>query len=340
MSGNEPRGKFTRLGMRHIALFAVSLLAITSCTSNEESGQEEQAEAARPAGTQINNCGVELELDSPPERVFTVKSSTLEMLLALGLEDRVVGSAYLDGPVPEELTPSGWTPNVVSDEIPSREVLLSHDPDFVLAGWESNVSADGIGERDELAELGIDSYVLPPACEFDNEVEQSVTFEDIFAMFEEVGVLFDVEQEVEELVANQQQTLEDIEQPADEVDVLWYSSGSDAPFVAGAAGTPHMIMEAAGVNNVLDDVARTWFSISWEGFVSEDPDFIVLVDAPWNTAEDKRERIESHPAASRLDAVEAGNYIEIPFAATEAGIRNVDAASMVADAVAESQADQ
>lgn len=318
-------------------MFAVALLALTGCTGTAES---EQDEAAEPASTQITNCGVELEFDAPPERVFTVKSSTLEMLLALDLEDKVVGSAYLDGPVPDDLAPEGWSPNVVSDQIPSREVFLSNEPDFVLAGWESNVSADGIGERDELAELGIDSYVLPPACEFDDEVEQTVTFDDIFAMFEEVGVIFDAEQAVEELVADQQQTLDDIEQPADDVEVLWYSSGSDAPFVAGAAGAPQMIMEAAGVNNVLDDVARTWFSISWEGFVSEDPDFIVLVDAPWNTAEDKRERLESHPAASRLDAVEAENYIEIPFAATEAGIRNVDAATMVADAVAEAQAGQ
>ena len=339
MLGRYTRGKFTSRGTKGFALFTIVLLALTACTGGAETEQEKAAGTA-PASTNLSNCGVDLEIDGPPERVFTVKSSTLEMLLALGQEDKVVGSAYLDGPVPDELAPEGWSPNVVSDQIPSREVFLSHDPDFVLAGWESNVSADGIGERDELADLGIESYVLPPACEFDDEVEQTVTFDDIFAMFDEVGAIFDVEQEVEELKADQQRTLDNIEQPTEDVDVLWYSSGSDAPFVAGAAGTPQMIMEAAGVNNLLDDVARTWFSISWEGFVSEDPDFIVLVDAPWNTAEDKRERLESHPAASRLDAVQDEKYIEVPFAATEAGIRNVDAATMVADAVAEAQASQ
>ena len=321
------------------ATLAASLLILTGCTQAPES-ESDSAQGTEASSKTISNCGVELALAEPPERVFTVKSSTLEMLLALGLEDKVVGSSYLDGPVPDELAPEGWSPNVVSDQIPSREVFLSHDPDFVLAGWESNVSADGIGEREELADLGIESYVLPPACEFDDEVEQTVTFDDIFAMFDEVGVIFEVEQEVEELKADQQQTLDEIEQPTEDIDVLWYSSGSDAPFVAGAAGTPQMIMEAAGVNNMLDDVARTWFSISWEGFVSEDPDFIVLVDAPWNTAEDKRERLESHPAASRLDAVQNEKYIEVPFAATEAGIRNVDAATVVANAVAEAQASQ
>lgn len=267
-----------------------------------------------------------------------MKSSTLELLLALGVEDSVVGSAYLDGPVPDELMPEDWSTNIVSDEIPSREVFLSLEPDFVLAGWESNFSADGIGERDQLADMGIEGYVLPPACEFDDDTDQQVVYEDVFSMIEELGEIFDVEQEAAQLVEDQQQELDEMVQPTDEVDVLWYSSGDDTPFVAGGAGTPQMIMEAAGVTNVLADVPRTWFSSSWEAFVAESPDFIVLVDAPWNTAKQKRERLESHPAASQLEAVQSENYIEVPFAATEAGIRNVDASSQVAEAVVDPQA--
>lgn len=321
-----------------MGLVVIPLLALTACTGPAET-ESSSTETAEAAGVHLTNCGVDISIEQPPQRVFTVKSSTLELLLSLGLEDTVIGSAFLDGPVPEELAPEGWEPTVVADQIPSREVFLNTEPDFVLAGWESNVSADGIGEREDLADLGITSYVLPPACEFDDEVEQTVTFDDIFAMIEEVGTIFDANEAAAELVADQQAQLEAIEPLTEDVDVLWYSSGNDAPFVAGAAGTPQMIMEAAGVTNVLDDVARTWFSISWEGFVTEDPDFIILVDAPWNSAADKRERLESHPAASKIDAVQEQRYIEIPFAATEAGVRNVAAAQLVADAVAEAQAE-
>ena len=342
MSKYNTRGIIQQRGLRLFAACVAPLLVLTGCTGAPETATDEVAatDRAEGSGSELSNCGVDLTIEQPPERVFTVKSSTLELLLALGLEDSVIGSAYLDGPVPDELAPEGWEPNVVADQIPSREVFLSTDPDFVLAGWESNVSADGIGERGQLADMGIQSYVLPPACEFDEDVEQTVTFNDIFGMIEEVGGIFAAEAQAAELIADQQQQLDDIAPLSEDVDVLWYSSGNEAPFVAGAAGTPQMIMEAAGVTNVLDDVARTWFSISWEGFVSEDPDFIVLVDAPWNSAEDKRERLESHPAASQIDAVQSQNYIEIPFAATEAGIRNVDAAMMVADAVRGVQAGQ
>src|SRR5699024_9698348 len=117
----------------------------------------------------------------------------------------------------------------------------------------------------------------------------------------------------------------------------WYSSGEDAPFVAGGVGTPQMIMEAAGVTNMLVEEPRTWFSMSWEAFVAESPDYIVLVDAPWNSGEQKRERLEAHPAASQMEAVTQESYIEVPFAATEAGVRNVDAVKIVAEAVADTQ---
>jgi iron complex transport system substrate-binding protein len=315
------------------------MLGLSACSGPTEA-EAEKAGSPDFADVTLTNCGVEVTVDRPPKRVFTIKSSTLELMLALGLEETVIGSAYLDGPVPEKLAPEGWEPNVVAEQIPSREIFLGTEPDFVLAGWESSVSADGIGEREELEELGIKSYVLPPACEFGDEVEQSVDFGDIFTMIEEVGGIFDAEAAAEEIIAEQQAQLDAIEPLKEVTDVLWYSSGDDTPFVAGAAGTPQMIMEAAGVTNVFEDVARTWFSIPWEGFVSEDPDFIVLVDAPWNSAEDKRERLESHPAASQLEAVQDKQYIEIPFATTEAGVRNIDAVELLANAVTEAQAEQ
>ncbi len=55
------------------------------------------------------------------------------------------------------------------------------------------------------------------------------------------------------------------------------------------------------------------------------PDVLVLVDAAWNTAEAKIERLESNPATAEMTAVREGRYLTIPFPATEAGVRNVDA---------------
>ena len=39
----------------------------------------------------LDNCGVTVTLPGSPQRVVTIKSTATEMLLALGLGDRIVG---------------------------------------------------------------------------------------------------------------------------------------------------------------------------------------------------------------------------------------------------------
>jgi iron complex transport system substrate-binding protein len=92
-----------------------------------------------------------------------------------------------------------------------------------------------------------------------------------------------------------------------------------------------MIMEAAGLENVVGDVQDSWTSLSWEAVVDANPDVIVLVDAAWNTAESKIDRLEANPATAALPAVQQGRYVVVDFPATEAGVRNVDAVASIVE---------
>lgn len=300
------------------------LAGLTACSPAAIPASEASAEPAV-----IENCGSELAVDPAPERVVTIKSTPLELMLALGLSDRVVGSAFLDGPVPDALAPAGWEPVILSDELPSREVLISASPDLVFAGWESNLSADGIGTRDDLERLGMRSYVPPPACDFGADEADALSFDAVFGMYTEVGRLFGVPDRAEQLVSEQRERLAAIDPLERQTTALWYSSGGDAPFVGGSTGAPNMIMEAAGLTNVVADEPQSWFSMPWEAFVASDPDVIVLVDAPWNSADEKRARLEAHPAARTMRAVQQRSYIVVDFATTEAGVRNIEAVESI-----------
>lgn len=312
-----------------LAVGALALLPGCSSLSPEAPAQV----TPRPASA-IDNCGFTVELDVPPERVVTVKSTPLELLLALGQSSRIVGSAMLDGPVPQGLAPTGWEPNVLADQLPSREVLLAAEPDFVIAGWESNLGQDGLGTRTELLGLGINTYVAPPACAFGSESSDPLEFDDVFDMISEVGAMFDASSEAESIISDQRSRLEAIPKNDGTLSALWFSSGEDAPFVGGGTGTPSMIMRAAGLTNVAEPEAQSWFSMPWESFVASDPDVIVLVDAPWNSAEKKRAVLEGHPAASSMRAVKEERFIVVDFATTEAGVRNIDAVESIANAAA------
>jgi iron complex transport system substrate-binding protein len=85
------------------------------------------------------------------------------------------------------------------------------------------------------------------------------------------------------------------------------------------------------MENIAADVDDTWTSLGWETIVERDPEVIILVDAQWNTAEDKIARLESNPATAGMQAVESGSYLRLPFAASEAGVRNAEAVADLAE---------
>ena len=150
-----------RLTHRISALVACSALVLTGCAT---AAPQPPAAPEPTQRSSLDNCGTVIDLaEGPPERVVTIKSTSTEMLLALGLGDRIVGTAFQDGPVPEKWAADAAGIPVLADKVPSQEVVLEAEPDFVYAGWESNFSADGAGTRPDLAALGIRSYVSPAA---------------------------------------------------------------------------------------------------------------------------------------------------------------------------------
>jgi iron complex transport system substrate-binding protein len=286
------------------------------------------------AAVTVDNCGTEVTFDAAPERVVTIKSSTTEMLLALGVGDRIVATAYPDGPVPDEWASEAPELPVLAERVPSQEVVLEQEPDLVYAGWESNFSPDGAGERESLAALGVHTYVAPSACKGEGYRPNPLTADDVFAEIREVADVFRVPDAAEELIAEQTEQLDGIEPLSTEASALWFSSGTDTPFVGAGIGAPQLILDRLGLANIAGDIEDSWAPFNWEAVVDADPDVIVLVDADWNSVEQKIEVLESNPATSNLTAVREERYLTVDFAATEAGVRTVPAIAELADQLA------
>ncbi|SEF08383.1 putative F420-0 ABC transporter substrate-binding protein [Jiangella alba] len=305
---------------------AAGAVALTGCSADDDEPAETAAtgQAGEFTPVTVDNCGTEVSIDSPPERVVTIKSTATEMMLALGLADRLVGTAFSDGPLPGDAGDLDDVP-VLSDNVPGQEALLDVEPDFVYGGWESNFGADTAGDRSSLADFGIATYVSPAACQEPEYQPDPMTFDELFAEIREVASFFGATERADELIAEQQALLDQVEAPGEGLTALWYSSGEDAPFVGGDIGAPAMMMRALGVENIFADVDATWSNVSWEQVIDRDPDVIVLVDAAWNTADNKIERLEGNPATAALPAVAEQRYLRLPFPAAEAGVRNAQA---------------
>ncbi|WP_152193050.1 putative F420-0 ABC transporter substrate-binding protein [Georgenia satyanarayanai] len=309
------------LGALALVLTACSAAPADDATTDDDGGSAAPSSSAAGFPVTVASCGTETTLDAPPERIVTIKSSATEMVIALGAGDRLVGTAFSDGPLPDGVT----EPPVLAERNPSRESVLDLAPDLVYAGWESNLSDDGAGERAGYEELGVSTFVSPSACQDPAHQPEQLGFEDVFAEIETVGRLLGAPEEAASLVAEQRAALDAVTPTGEGLSALWYSSGSDTPFVGAGAGAPQMIMSAAGLTNIAADVADTWTSLSWEVVADRDPDVLVLVDSAWNTAEHKIEVLESNPVTAAMPAVQEKRFLTVPFPATEAGVRNVDA---------------
>ena len=272
----------------------------------------------------VDNCGFELRVASPPQRIITIKSTSTELLLALGLGHRVIGQAFPDGPLPESL--AGTHVPIISDFAPSEEAVLDLEPDFVFGGWESNFTAEAAGERDELAALGIGTYVSPAACKEPGYKPVRLSFGDVFSYINEAGTIFGADAAAAALVDSQSLELSGVDKDPRGLSALWWSSGDDTPYVGGGIGAPQLVLDTVGLVNVGADIDDTWSTFSWEAIVDANPDVIVLIDASWNTAESKKEQLRNNPATAALPAVVNERYLVLPFAAGEAGVRTVDAA--------------
>ncbi|TAM71318.1 MAG: putative F420-0 ABC transporter substrate-binding protein [Microbacteriaceae bacterium] len=321
-----------RARIHTVLLIGATALALTlsgcSTTATGRPSASASATASDAASGSIDNCGTMVTVGAPSKRIVTIKSSATELLLALGLGKRIVGSAFLDGPIPASLTTHG-TPKVISDFLPGQEAVLALQPDFIYGGWESNFSSDGVGERASLARLGIGSYVSPSACKEAAFKPDPLTFDTVFTEIKQAGRVFGANAAAQKLVAQQRAQLAALTPPKKSVSALWYSSGNATPYVGAGIGAPEMIMRASGLDNIFSNVHDTWSSVSWEAIAAANPHVIVLVDADWNTAKSKIGMLETNPVTKDLDAVIHHRFIILPFASTEAGVRNVQAAASV-----------
>ncbi|AYY15058.1 putative F420-0 ABC transporter substrate-binding protein [Actinobacteria bacterium YIM 96077] len=331
VSARAPRFRFSRtFRVIGLACGAVLLASCGGAHSSTESATASDDDGSTPGDADtdtIDNCGVDVPLDGAPERVVTMNQAATEVMLALGLEDRLVGTAYLDDEILPEYADAYASVPVLADEYPSTETLLDAEPDAVYAAYSSAFDPEHAGDRSELAELGILSYLSPSACP-ETPSDEPLDIELVWQEIREIGTIFGVSERADELIAEQEDALK-AAVPTDDgrppPTVMWWDGGSDAPRVGACCGAPGMMMDAAGAENVFGDIDGSWTDVSWEQVVERDPDVIVLIDAEWSPADEKRDVIASTPAVSELPAVREQRFVEVPFSATTPGVRNAGA---------------
>ncbi|MBC6404168.1 MAG: ABC transporter substrate-binding protein [Rhodospirillales bacterium] len=288
------------------------------------------------AETTVQSCNRTVTFDAPPERAVSNDVNLTEMLLVLGLADRMVGYTGISGwkTLDEEMREGVEQLPELSAKYPSKAVLVGADADFFFAGWNYGMKVGGAVTPETLEPFGIKVYELTESCAHIMDKDKA-SIEDMYVDLINLGRIFGVEDKAAALVEGYRAELAAVEEglePGDRLRVFVYDSGEDKPFTAGLYAMPTALIEAAGGTNIMKDFEKSWGTVTWEAVVERNPEVIVIVNYGNVTAEEKRAFMLSNPAFAELDAVKNDRFVTLEYVEATPGPRNIRAIQKLAEA--------
>ncbi|WP_406724439.1 ABC transporter substrate-binding protein [Streptomyces sp. GD-15H] len=319
------RRRAPRAAAAAVALSAVLLTA--GCGPSDGSGRDPSGDAgntAAPAGgfpVTVDNCGVRTTYDEPPSRVVTIHQHPAELMLALGLKDRMVGTAFPDSAVLPELREDYEAIPELAKREPSFEEILDAEPDFVYGGYGSAFASNEGRSREAFADAGIDTYLNREYCG-----RKRVTMKDTYDEIRTIGTVFGVPERADLLVSDLRGRVDRAAAAVDgepDVPVFVYDSGDKSALTAGGKSLGTELISLAGGTNVFADLDDVFGDVSWEQVVERAPEVIALYDyAGESSVERKKEYLLSQPALADVPAVRNERFVVLPLTATLVGIRS------------------
>ncbi|MER7730488.1 ABC transporter substrate-binding protein [Streptomyces erythrochromogenes] len=302
------------------------LISLTACAGSPGAGQDgaaADASAAPGFPYTLTNCGVSSTYQAPPRRAVTMNQHATELMLALGLGDRIAGTAYLDDAVLPAYKPAYDKIKVLAEEYPSKEVLLGADPDFVYGGYASAFDKAQGRDREGLAASGINSRLNVEYC-----TGGKVGLDQLKTEITEVARTFGVPDRGAKLIEDEQRRIDAVAARVKDrprPTVFAYDSGEATASTSGGNGVGNEIISLAGGTNVFADLQDTFGDVAWEKVIERKPEVVLIYDYGGTTVEAKKQRLLNDPALAEVPAVKNRRFVVLPLSSAVLGVRVADA---------------
>jgi iron complex transport system substrate-binding protein len=301
----------------------------------------------------VENCGSSLTFQHAPTRTVTIGQAGTEMLYAMGLGDKVVGTSLWFNNVLDKYKAQNDKIERLADNEPSFESVIGKRPELVAVELEWMVGPQGaVGTREQFHELRIPTYLLPSDCEAkDNLVGADGTrlapfrIETIYKSVSQLAQIFDVQERGQQLNDELKASLAKSIATAqgkrlkDASALVWFSSAEMdiEPFVAGHKGIPDFMLDTLGVRNVVAS-DEEWPTVGWETIAKANPTFLVIARMdrrrfPADDYEKKLAFLRSDPVTRNMDAVKHNRIIILDAMAMQASLRMFDGIEQLATAI-------
>lgn len=281
-----------------IALLLVAIMLI-GCVST-------LAETEFPF-TLTSYMDMEITFDKVPERVISANACTGDELMAMGLGDKIIATAYNNSLINPLYQEEYDKIPIAAETYIELETILSLEPDFVF-GRSSSFSEKRNTTHDTLSSYGIAS--LSGVESYTVGAEVDVVYEDFYNL----GKIFNMEEKAEEIVSAMKAQIAAVEEAVagkEPVKVFVYDMMQEnGAYTCGNNFTATLIRHAGG-ENIFSDLDTTWATVGWEEIVERNPDVIVINDYGKTSLEEKIAQLKENPALASVSAIQNDRIISV-----------------------------
>lgn len=215
---------------------------------------------------------VQTVYEKAPERVLAVYQGSIETMLALGLEDKMVAAAGLDNEVDNSLKQAFEQVKYLDEFTPSKETVVSLQPDMILS-WGSLFADKNLGDVHSWISNKCNTYINSNT----RRNGGNRTLENEYTDILNLGKIFDVEEKAEAIVNKMKTEIKKAEEAAakekEQKTVLVIEFLGDSISNYGKTSLAGDMVTALGAKLVGEDKS----TISKEEIISLNPDEIFVV---------------------------------------------------------------
>lgn len=291
---------------------------VTVETSAEEDSAKSENEGTdkENASVVIDNMGVKSKYDEIPERVVVLGYDAAELMVMLGLEDKIIAlapSMYR----PEDMKPEYYKKikdvPVLEDGkapgVPTFETIISQEPDFVYGTFYS-FSSDSAGALEDYQKQNINCYAT------EGTFLPNADIDTIYNDFLNIGKIFRIEEKAEAFVEDMKQRIRDVDNKLKDLTskkVFVYDvQVKSGIMTAGGSGYQNNLILHAKADNIFADISEEFHTASIEDILDRNPDFIIFTEYyEQGEADGKIKHLESLKELKDVEAIKNKNYITI-----------------------------
>ena len=240
--------------------------------TNEEAAVETNNETITIQARNANNEVIDVEVPYNPQRIAILDMPALDILDALGLGDRIVGSAkvgieYLKDYNPDDS--NGVIMNLGTVKTADLEKVAACEPDIIFIGGR-------------LASVYADLEAIAPVVNLGVDYEKGVV-ESTKSNVQTIASIFGKDAEVDAMFADFQPRIDALNAALQGKDVLLGMYNANALGLMDTASQLNIIAKELGANNLGESVgeaekAAHGEEASWETIVTLNPEYLFILD--------------------------------------------------------------